>query len=54
MRRERYTGTYSRSFDMSAIKTDDITASYADGILRLTLPKKDEIKPLPARQISIS
>ena len=41
LRRERRTGTYSRSFRLNGIRTEDVTASYEDGILRIELPKKE-------------
>ena len=47
--RERHFGSYSRSFDVSQIQQDGIRASYKDGVLELTLPKK-EAKPLPERR----
>ena len=40
VRRERFYGSFTRSFDVSGINTDSIEAKYADGILTLTLPKK--------------
>ncbi|NLZ37094.1 MAG: Hsp20/alpha crystallin family protein [Clostridiales bacterium] len=45
IRRERSYGVFERSFDVSQIETDKITAEYKDGILSLKLPKKDETKP---------
>ncbi len=53
IRRERRYGTYSRSFDISSVKAEDITAAYKDGVLSLTLPKKDE-KVITTRKIDIS
>ena len=47
--RERHYGAYRRSFDVSSIQQDAIRASYQDGVLELTLPKK-EAKPLPERR----
>ena len=44
IKQERYFGSYSRSFDVSGIDTDEIKASYKDGILKLNFPKK-EIDP---------
>lgn len=41
IRRERSYGSFTRSFDLSGIKSDDITASYKDGVLSLTLPKAE-------------
>lgn len=43
IRRERYTGQCSRSFYVgNTIKQEDIHAKFEDGILRLTMPKKDQ------------
>lgn len=39
VRCERSYGTYSRSFDTTGIDTENIKASYENGVLRLTLPK---------------
>ena len=39
IRRERSYGSYSRSFDLDGINADEISASYKDGILSITLPK---------------
>ncbi len=53
VRRERRYGSFSRSFDVSGIKTDQIAASYENGVLQLELPKA-EPAPLPAsRRIEI-
>lgn len=38
--RERRFGFYKRSYDVSEIDTDNITAALENGILTLTLPKK--------------
>jgi HSP20 family protein len=49
---ERSYGTFSRSFTLpSVVDQEKIKAEYKDGVLRVTLPKKDEAKP---KQISIS
>ena len=46
LRRERVTGTFRRSFNLSStIKTDAIEAAYENGVLTLTLPKAEEAKP---------
>lgn len=39
VRRERHYGSYARSFDVSGIQTDHITADYKNGVLELALPK---------------
>ena len=52
MRRERSYGSFSRSFDVSGIEVSDIKASYEDGVLKLVLPKKQEITPA-ARRLEI-
>ncbi len=45
VRRERYYGSYSRSFNVSEIEVDGITAAYENGILTLNMPKKAPVKP---------
>ena len=52
IKRERYYGSYSRSFDVSGIDQDRIEASYTDGILSLNLPKHEETVP-PTRRLEI-
>ena len=42
------TGTYSRSFRLNGIRTEDVTASYEDGVLRVDLPKKE--RPAPEKR----
>ena len=42
IRRERSYGCYSRQFDVSGIRTDEIKAKYDNGVLKLTLPKKED------------
>jgi HSP20 family protein len=41
IRCERSYGSYSRSFDLSNVKSDAISAKYDNGVLSLTLPKKE-------------
>ena len=43
--RERTYGSYQRNFDISAINNEGIEAEYKNGILYLTLPKKEANKP---------
>lgn len=53
VRRERKFGSFSRSFDVSGVRTGEIAASYENGVLRLELPKSQP-EPVPAsRQIEI-
>ena len=52
LRRERFYGSYSRSFDISQINSDEITAGYENGVLKLTLPKKTAAVPA-ARRLEI-
>ena len=40
VKRERFYGSYTRSFDVSGINVDGIEAKYENGILILTMPKK--------------
>ena len=49
IKRERFYGSYSRSFDVSGVNVDGIEAEYNDGILKLTMPKKDETVPASRR-----
>ena len=54
IRRERYNGTMSRSFYVgNAIHQDDIRAKYADGILKISVPKKTKKEVEQANYISI-
>ena len=52
VKRERFFGSFSRSFDVSGINVDGIEAAYTDGILTLTMPKKVETVP-PTRRLEI-
>ena len=48
--------SFQRSFQLSkeAVDADNIQAKYEHGVLRLTIPKREEIKQKPARLINIS
>ncbi|MDR9373643.1 MAG: Hsp20/alpha crystallin family protein [Schleiferiaceae bacterium] len=53
-RREFNYQSFSRSFTLpDSVKTDKISAKYHDGVLNIHIPKKDEAKAQPARQIEI-
>ena len=55
MRREFRYSSFKRSFTLpDTADTDKIKASYKDGILSIIIPKKEEAKVKPVRQISIS
>lgn len=43
--RERSTSSFTRSFDVSGIDTEKITAAYDKGVLTLSLPKQTEEVP---------
>ena len=48
LRRERYSGAMSRSFFVGeAVKKEDVKAKFEDGVLKLSIPKK-ELQALPA------
>ena len=52
VRRERFYGSYSRSFNVSGIDTDQITAAFCNGILSVSMPKKNPEVPA-ARRLEI-
>jgi len=46
LRVERSYGSFSRSFSLStAVNTESIQADYKDGVLTLSIPKREEAKP---------
>ena len=54
-RREFSYQSFSRSFTLpQSIESDKIEAQYKDGILKISIPKREEAKPRPLRQIAIS
>jgi HSP20 family protein len=54
-RREFSYQSFSRSFTLpNTADGEKINAKYENGILRITIPKKEEAKPKPPKQISIS
>lgn len=49
IRRERYAGECARSFYVGdAVKQEEVKAKFENGILTLTIPKKQEKKALPS------
>ena len=53
VRCERSYGKFSRSFDLTGIDTEGISAAFADGVLTLTLPKLVQTKPA-SRKLEIN
>jgi HSP20 family protein len=52
LRVERAYGSFSRSFSLAnSVKSEAIKAEYHDGVLTLTLPKREETKP---KQIKVN
>lgn len=45
VRIERSYGSYERSFDVSGIDTEKITAKYENGVLSLAMPEKEPVLP---------
>lgn len=45
IRRERRYGSFQRSFDVTGIDENAITAAYDNGVLALTLPKEKPVEP---------
>jgi HSP20 family protein len=47
--------SFSRSFSLpTLVDTDKIEAKYEKGILSVVIPKREELKPKPVRQISVA
>jgi len=55
-RREFSYQSFQRSFTIPSniVEGNEIKAKYGDGILTITLPKKEEAKPQPPKEIKIS
>ena len=45
VRCERSFGSFSRTFDVSGVDTEHVTAAYQNGVLTLEMPKKAEAVP---------
>lgn len=53
-RREFSYSSFQRTFMLpNSVNADEIKASYADGVLTIEIPKREEAKVKPARQIEI-
>jgi HSP20 family protein len=47
---EREYGTFSRAFTLPvAVNAEKVSAEYKDGVLKVVLPKSEEIKPKPIK-----
>ena len=54
-RREFGYSSFKRTFSLpETVETDKIKAKYEDGLLKVMLPKRDEAKKKPLKQIKIS
>jgi HSP20 family protein len=56
MRREFSYQSFQRTFNLAENLVDGqkVSAKYCDGVLCIILPKREEVKPKPAREIKIS
>ncbi len=53
-RREFSYNSFSRSFTLpQTVNADKIDAKYNDGILKLNIPKKEEVKALPKKEVKV-
>lgn len=54
-RREYSYGSFQRSFNLPiTVDTDKIKANYENGVLKISIPKREEAKAKPPKQIKIS
>ena len=55
MRREFSYSSFSRSFSLpNTVNTDKISAKHRDGVLTISIPKRDEAKERPPKKIAIA
>lgn len=53
-RREFHFSTFERAFSLpETVKSETISAAYEDGVLKITIPKREEAKVQPKRLIEI-
>ena len=53
-RREFRYNNFSRSFNLpETVDSENISANHKNGVLSISIPKKEEAKPRPVRQIAI-
>ncbi len=53
LRRERTYSSYSRSFHVENIRPEDVNASYNNGILEVTFPKRTALPAAEIKQIEV-
>lgn len=54
-RREYMYGSFQRSFSLpTTVDTENINAKYENGILKISIPKREEAKSKPPKRINIS
>lgn len=55
LRRQFEPRSFERRFELpDSVNADTLSAGYEQGILTITLPKREEAKPQPARKIEIA
>ena len=54
IRRERGYSSYRRSFRVDGIKQDDITAAYKNGVLTVTVPKREALPEQDVKRIEVT
>jgi len=56
LRKEFQFSSFKRTFSLpeNLVDAEKVAAQYVDGVLSITLPKKEEAKPKPARTIAIN
>jgi HSP20 family molecular chaperone IbpA len=53
IRKERHTSSYSRSFRVANVTHEDINASYNNGVLEVTFPKRETMPEKETKKIEI-
>ena len=53
VRRERRYASYSRSFKVNDLNTEDIDASYTNGVLSIKIPKKEALPEKELQKIEV-
>ncbi|MDO4285132.1 MAG: Hsp20/alpha crystallin family protein [Eubacteriales bacterium] len=53
LRKERTYTSYSRSFRVENVRPEDVNASYSDGVLEVSFPKRDALPEQEVRKIEV-